>query len=254
MNRKLEGIGTQWQSPEHVDSWLADKARQADHLRLRAKLVKLVPFELDAIIRVLDIGTGDGALSLEVLGVYPKAQLVCHDFSETMLSRARQRLAQFPERVAFVKSDLRDTAWTHAIQGTFDAVVSSVAIHNVAEHTRLADSSRIREIYSEVFGLVKPGGCFLNYDLVYSPGPVAERVYSKAQSTAYKAWPKAETGIEKDEQRRNKDGSPYERDEGGSPGVRTIMHQLEWLKQAGFDEVDCLWKETNVAIIGGFRY
>ncbi len=263
MNKKLEGIGTQWQSPEHVDSWLADKARQADHQRLRAKLVKLVPFELDAIIRVLDIGTGDGALSLEVLGVYPKAQLVCHDFSETMLARARQRLAQFPERVAFVKSDLRDPAWTHAIQGTFDAVVSSVAIHNVAEHTRLADSSRIREIYSEVFGLVKPGGCFLNYDHVYPPGPVVERIYSKAQSTAYKAWPKAETGIEKSlkdieqesyEQRRNKGGSPHEGDEGGSPGVRTIMHHLEWLKQAGFDEVDCLWKETNVAIMGGFRY
>lgn len=259
----FEGLGTQWQSPDHVDLWFADKARQADHQRLRAKLVKLLPFEPGADIRVLDIGAGDGALSLEVMRVYPGAQLVCHDFSETMLARARKRLAQFLERVVFVKSDLRYPAWTQAIQGTFDAVVSSVAIHNVAEHTWSADPGRIREIYSEVFGLVKQGGCFLNYDHVYPPGPVVNRIYSKERSAAFPSGHKSEMELEKNvleieqqfhEKRHNKEGSSDERAGDGSPGTRTILNQLEWLKQAGFDEVDCLWKEIHIMIIGGFRY
>lgn len=263
MTINLDGFGTQWQSPEHINAWFADKARQADHQRLRAKLVKLLPFEPGAIIRVLDIGTGDGALSLDVLGVYPKAQLVCHDFSEAMLAHARERLAQFPEQVAFVESDLRDPAWTKTIQGKFDAVVSSVAIHNVAGHTRLADPGRIREIYSEVFGLVKPCGCFLNYDHVYPPGPLLDRIYSKERSTAGQASIKTEMVLEKslkkieqefNERTINKGGQPHEHAGDRSPGVRTILNHLEWLKQAGFDEIDCLWKETHVAIMGGFRY
>ncbi|MFC1977693.1 methyltransferase domain-containing protein [Chloroflexota bacterium] len=83
----------EWQTREYVDSWFADQSRQKRYLPLREKLVSLLPFQSGDIIRVLDIGAGDGALGLEVLGAYPKAQLVCHDFSETMLDRARQRLA-----------------------------------------------------------------------------------------------------------------------------------------------------------------
>ncbi len=209
-----------WQTREYVDSWFADQSEQRTYQLPREKLVSLLPFQPGDIIRVLDIGTGDGALSLEVLGAYPKTQLVCHDFSETMLDRARQQLAQFLEAVAFVKGDLRDPAWTYAIEGKFDAVVSSIAIHNVAESNQGAPE-RIREIYGEVFGLVKPGGCFLNYDFVSAPGPVVHRIY---------------------------------RTRFGGPGARAILNQLEWLKQAGFDEVDCLWKDTRSAIFGGFRH
>ncbi len=265
MTTNPERTGKQWQSPDHVDSWFADKARQADHRRLRAKLVKLLPFEPDAAIRVLDIGAGDGALSLDILGVYPGAQLVCHDFSETMLARARQRLAPFSAQVSFAESDFRYPAWTGAIMGTFDAVVSSVAIHNVTEHARNADHSRVRAIYDEVFGLVKPGGCFLNYDHVFPPGPVTDRIYSKQRIVTYQELLRTETGIEKSfeeveeelkKQRRNRIGMgpPPDPPADRSPGARTVLDQLEWLKQAGFDEVDCLWKEVNIAIIGAFRY
>ncbi|GEM_PF-378813 len=263
MAKNIDGLGTQWQSPEHVAAWFADKERQADHERLRSKLVKLLPFDPETSISVLDIGAGDGALSLGVLARYPKAQLVCHDFSDTMLSRARERLAQFREQVIFVKSDLREPAWTHSIRGTFDAVVSSVAIHNVAEHTRLADPSRIREIYAEVFGLVKPGGCFLNYDHVYPPGPAVERIYEKERSNTWRAGPGTESAMEKRiqkleqelaQQARNQGNPSAKGSESRPAGVRGVLNHLEWLQQAGFDEVDCLWKEMHTAIIGGFRY
>ncbi|MFC2056278.1 class I SAM-dependent methyltransferase [Chloroflexota bacterium] len=255
----------QWQSPEYVDSWLADKARQASRQRLREKLVSLLPFEPGAIIRVLDIGAGDGVLGLEVLGAYPKTQLVCHDFSETMLDRARQQLAQFSEAITFVKSDLKDPAWTHAIEGKFDAIVSSIAIHNVAESNQGAPE-RIREIYGEVFGLVKPGGCFLNYDHITAPGPVVQRIYRKEQFIADQARLKADMDTEKSLQgleqgvHEQRGGSSREQTGPGGSDDLSILDQLEWLKQAGFDEVDCLWMEPlsvrgpHSVIFGGFRH
>ncbi len=72
-----------------------------------------------------------------------------------MLTHARQQLLQFSDRVTFVKSDLQDAEWTKVVKGKFDAVVSSLVFHNVA--------NRIREIDREVFQLVELGGCFLNW-------------------------------------------------------------------------------------------
>jgi SAM-dependent methyltransferase len=50
------------------------------------------------------------------------------------------------------------STWVDAVAGPFDAVVSSIAIHNVREH------ATIRSIYGEIFNLLNPGGCFLNLD------------------------------------------------------------------------------------------
>jgi len=249
----------QWQTREYADSWLTDEVRQRGYRPSREKLVSLLPFEAGATIRVLDIGAGDGRLSLEVLAVYPKAQLVCFDFSEAMFDRARQRLAQFSKAITFVKGDLRDPAWTQAIKGKFDAVVSSIAIHNLGEPNQ-GVPERIREVYGEAFGLVKPGGCFLIYDLVTAPGPVVQKIYQKERFIADQALLKAETGIEKSlqeiEQEFLERRSRTVRAPAGSvpPIARDIFNQLEWLKQVGFDEVDCLWKDTRSTIFGGFRH
>ncbi len=263
MTANPEMTASRWESPEHVDSWCTDKVRQIDYRRLRAKLVSLLPFERGAAIRVLDVGCGDGPLSLDLLAAFPRAQLVCHDFSAMMLSRARQRLAPFAAQVAFAESDLRYPAWTEAITGTFDAVVSSVAIHDVIGHARTADHSRIQAIYSEVFGLVRPGGCFFNFEHVFPPGPVIERIYNHQRNTRHQELLKAETGVEKSLEdieeefqkwRQNRAGATTDSSVGECSDTRTVKDQIEWLRQAGFDEVDCLWKEMAGAIIGALRY
>jgi tRNA (cmo5U34)-methyltransferase len=244
-----------WQSPEYVESWIDNQSRETERRFLRKKLVSLLPFEPDASIRVLDIGAGAGGLSLEVLGVYSKAQITCQDFSETMLTHARQQLLQFSDRVTFVKSDLQDSEWTKVVEGKFDAVISSFVFHTVP--------NRIREIDSEVFHLVELGGCFLSCDHVAPPGPMLEKAYFKSRLTAYQATIKAETGVEKSlaeveqewrEQRQLREGSFPHRIRNTSIRTTNLMNQLDWLSQAGFDEVDCLWKEMRRAIIGGFKH
>lgn len=246
----------QWQTSEYVDSWFANQARQTSYFPWRKRLVASLPFEPGTVIRVLDIGTGNGALSLDILNAYPEARLVCHDFSKTMLERARERLGEHLGRITFVQSDLRDPAWVNVIEGTFDAVVSSIAIHNVAESNQ-GTPERIREIYAEIFRLVKPGGCFLNYDITAAPGPMTAKIYHKEYLASGQSRPIADTGIVRNLESPGRESNEHSHRIGGQREysyVRNVLDQLDWLRQAGFDEVDCFLKDNRNAIFGGFRH
>jgi tRNA (cmo5U34)-methyltransferase len=242
-----------WHSNEYVDSWMADQEREEGRRSLRRKLISLLPFESKASIRMLDLGAGGGALSQEILLFFPKAHIVCQDFSEVMLDHAQQSLAKFKDRVTFVRSDLSTPEWAAAIAGTFEAVVSSFVMHTVPGH--------VREIFDEVYGLVKPGGCFLVADTSASPGPMFEKMYSQVRLKALQTVMKAETGIEKSpeeiemelKEKRSRDIGDRDRVRNPLRRTLTLMKHLEWLREAGFAEVDCLWKDMRRAVIGGFR-
>jgi ubiquinone/menaquinone biosynthesis C-methylase UbiE len=244
-----------WHSPEYVKSWMDNETMEAGRRILQKKLVSLLPFEPEASIRVLDVGTGTGALSLAVLDTFPKAQLVCHDFSETMIAHARQQLEKCSKQVTFVKSDLRDPAWPHVIDGVFDAVVSSFVMHTIPDS--------VGETYREIFKLVNREGCFLAGDIFIPPGIMFRKTYRKARLIAYQNTIKSETGVEKTlqeveqelhERRRSRNAAFPGRIWNRDINAPTLINHLEWLAQAGFDEVDCLWKDTSRAIIGGFKH
>ncbi|HXY92935.1 MAG TPA: class I SAM-dependent methyltransferase [Acidimicrobiia bacterium] len=153
-----------WHSAEYVDGWITnDVTRDTQRKPVLRRVAALLPFERDAEVRILDIGGGYGMLTREVLEELPQSRVVLHDFSRPMIEQARARLGPLLDRVEFVQADLRDPAWVDAVGGPFDAVVSSIAIHNVR------DPERIRAIFGEIQRLVSTGGCFADLDLVF-PG------------------------------------------------------------------------------------
>ena len=78
------------------------------------------------------------------------------DFSETMLERLRSRF-DGDSRVSVVAHNLDDPL--PGAPGTFDAVVSSFAIHHLPHE-------RKRTLDTEVFDLLRPGGVFCNLEHV----------------------------------------------------------------------------------------
>ena len=99
-------------------------------------------------------------------------------------------------------------------------------------------------------------------DSVAPAGPAVGAVYRKTLLRAYQAKVKREIGIEKSLAEIEEELSQTRRVRRLSEGRSgmtfnrrgTLLEHLDWLKLAGFDEVDCLWKEGRRAIIAGFRY
>jgi tRNA (cmo5U34)-methyltransferase len=215
--------------------------------------VTLLPFESSEAIRLLDLGAGTGALTLELLSRFPNASVTCADFSEEMLSHAREQLAKYGEKITFMQSDLRKAGWSQGIQGSFDAVVSSFLTHTILDS--------VERVYPEVYGIVNAGGCFLSGDFYSSPGPMFDKIYHRLVLQDFQARIKQQTGAEKSLeevhmllQERRKKYRAFHTETEEAPIKLTVKTHLALLEKAGFDEVDCLVKYRNNAIIGGLRH
>jgi ubiquinone/menaquinone biosynthesis C-methylase UbiE len=148
-----------WESRDYVQEWAERQDASMPHREPAFSVIaETMPFEKHDRIKILDIGSGYGALTLYLLTRFPNARAVCHDGSAEMLVLGREHLSAFKGRVKFVQSNLSKRGWSKILKGPFDAVVSSIAIHNVRE------PETIRSIYAETLALVKSGGCFLNLD------------------------------------------------------------------------------------------
>jgi SAM-dependent methyltransferase len=167
--------------------------------------------------RVLDLGTGNGRLLTLLQRERPEMHGVGLDFSDLMLAAARERLGG-DGRVELVRHDLAEPL---PDLGRFDAVVSSFAIHHL-EHERK------RSLYGEAFDLLEPGGVFANFEHVASATPRLHAAFFAAI----------------DEPLENAD--PSDR-------LLDVETQLGWLREQGFDDVDCYWKWLEMALLIGVK-
>jgi SAM-dependent methyltransferase len=149
-----------WHSREYVDDWIErDVTRDNVRRPLLQQMLTLVPFTPEAEINVLDVGAGYGLVSEQVLRVFPRARLTLQDYSVPMFEHARSRLRLHYSQISYVLSDLRNSDWTGELQSPFDLIVSGLAIHN------LRDQSLMQSCYRSIYGLLRPTGIFLDYDL-----------------------------------------------------------------------------------------
>lgn len=206
-------MASEWQSPEHALAYL----RRADRIPHRADGEETLLAELPADCRrVLDLGAGDGRLLALVLLARPGATGVAADFSPAMIDKLVARFGD-DHRVELVRRDLAQPL--PATLGRFDAVVSSFAIHHV-EHPRK------RALYEEVFEMLTPGGVFANLEHVASPTDSLHARFFDAMGMTLA-------------------------DEDASNRLLDVATQLRWLREVGFDDVDCYWKWRELALLVG---
>ncbi len=204
-----------WSEASHARDYLENRRRIPHRDEGYAALLELLP---ERTRRVLDLGTGDGYLLALLQEARPGAGGVAVDFSAEMLEQARARFAGTPG-VEVVEHDLDVPLpgdW-----GPFDAVVSAFAIHHVSDE-------RKRALFGEVFGALAPGGVFMNLEHVASPTPELHEAFLYAINS-----------------------SP-ERDD-PSNKLAPAGDQLGWLREAGFNQVDCHWKWRELALLGGAK-
>ena len=165
--------------------------------------------------RVLDLGSGAGRLLALAKAARPSAEFVALDFSPTMLEELH-KLFDRDRSVTIVAHDFEEKL---PEIGPFDAIISSFAIHHVPHE-------RKRALYGEVFDMLAPGGVFCNLEHVASP---THRVHSQFLEAI--GWP----------------------DEDPSNKLLDLETQLRWLREIGFQDVDCYWKWRELALFAGTK-
>jgi len=153
-----------WESSDYVSSWAERQAtREAGRQRAFRVLAETIPYDSKAAIKFLDLGAGYGGLTQFLLRHFPNSTAVCQDGSEAMAKLGHERMKDFQRRFSYVVCDFSKPGWSLKLKGQFDAVVSSIAIHNVRA------ANVVRRIYQDSFLLVKPGGCLVNFDRMRPP-------------------------------------------------------------------------------------
>ena len=99
--------------------------------------------------RILDVGTGSGAIALALADEVPGARVVAVDLSEDALALARENLARMDVdgRVELRRGDL-----LAGVVGPFDLVVSNPPYVPAAEYDSLQPEIRLYEPYGAVVG------------------------------------------------------------------------------------------------------
>lgn len=207
-------------------------------------MLRLLEVTQTTPMTVLDIGCGDGVVLATVMSRFCVEQGVLLDGSPAMLAKARERFARTEIPVTFIEADFNAPSWSGRLPiRAFDAVVSAFAIHH-------SEDDRKRALYAEIYRLLKPGGVFVNIEHVASASPLGEWLFEKAYAgsltQARRARGETVTEEEVYEELRLRPDKAANR-------LTSVETQLQWLRAIGFRDVDCYWKQFELAVLAGYR-
>jgi SAM-dependent methyltransferase len=229
--------GATWQQADLAASFLGHRGDFVPMLEEQEDIVRrLLQRRGGEVRRFVDLGCGDGALTRLVLEEHPGAEAVLVDFSEPMLERARERL-RVAGAATLVRADLNDPAWSERLPGgRYDVIVSGLAIHHLP-------GKRKRELFGELFGLLEPAGMFVNMDYVLVEGPL-QGLFDEKKMDALQS--EHDAGV-----RHGAEELIIDEDDDDRPDL--AQTQVEWMKQAGFEQAEVQFKWAEAAVMAGFK-
>ncbi|MFO7679559.1 MAG: class I SAM-dependent methyltransferase [Chloroflexota bacterium] len=215
-------------------------------------MLRLIRASQPEVNWVLDLGCGDGVLGTAVLDQYPTAHGLFIDFSEPMLAAARQRLHN-NSRAHTLLLDYGDPNWLEKLQidnsqftihnSQFHVVVSGYSIHHQPD-------DRKKEVYTELYHLLKPGGIFINVEHVASADPWLEKRFQELfvdklyqqqrQNGSTKTWEEVDREF-------------YSRPDKAANILAPVEDQCRWLRDIGYEKVDIYLKIFELAVFGGIK-
>jgi tRNA (cmo5U34)-methyltransferase len=174
---------------------------------------------------ILDVGAGTGLFSAWVLEKFPAARLTLMDISENMLEVARQRFASRPE-TQYVTCDYSRAG----LGGPYDIVCSALSIHHLEPEDK-------RRLFHRIHAALRPGAIFVNADQADGETPYFRQRYLGYWNDFLQSGPmSAEHHAEILKRRDTLDKNDK------------LSDQLAWLREAGFADVDVVYKNRTFIV------
>ena len=232
-----------WKLPAIVNRFLSFRAAIPLAQEQIGVMVSILKSRAEPVENFLDLGCGDGILGAAVLGAYRSSRGVMVDFSQPMLDQARTQLADYAGRLEFLNLDYGEPGWVQDVRdrGPFDAIVSGYSIHHQPNERKAA-------LYKELFGLLQPGGWFINIEHIGPHASLATELFNTHIVDAYYAIEQQNGGSRSREEmaevflnRPDKDANI----------LVPVELQCKWLRGIGFEQVDCYFRIYELAVFGG---
>lgn len=183
--------------------------------------------------QLLDIGCGAGNYSLKMLSKLPNLECTLVDLSGPMLDKALERVSsQTTKKVHVVKGDVREVPLK---ENHFDIILAGAVLHH------LRDDRDWETTFKKIYGLLKPGGCFMISDLITQDSEILNDY----------TWERYGDYLE------DLGGKDYRKkvldyvDKEDSP--RSMNYQLDLMKKLGFSKVEILHKNMCFGAFGGIK-
>jgi tRNA (cmo5U34)-methyltransferase len=206
-------------------------------------MLRVIEARGEPVERFIDLGCGSGVLTQALLSRYSQATGVLVDFSEPMLEAARSQCSQQANQLSFVNQDFGDKGWISTVnhQAPFDVIMSAYAIHHQPD-------ARKRELYAEIFDLLKPGGFFINIEHVISHSAWIETLSDEMMVDSLYAFHTQQGNGQGREQIKH---DFVHRPDKVANLLSPVEDQCDWLREIGFQDVDCYFKVFELAVFGG---
>ena len=214
-----------WQSPSYAVEWASDDVL-AELLELPRRIsTALVADSGIGVAHVVDLGSGHGPYLELFLRAFPQARGTWVDANDAMRELARERLAEFGDRVRYVLADVERI--DEAGLAEADVITTSRVLHHFSPES-------LQRVYRDVFAALAPGGFFFNLDHVGAPGEWDKR---------YRRIRDQFTGPRRRELRPHRHDYP----------LPSADDHLEWLAAAGFEVPDVAWRTFYTVLLAARR-
>ena len=179
---------------------------------------------------VLDVGCGAGNYTLKLLERLPDLNVTLIDLSKAMLDRAVERVrAVTSGSIKVIQGDIRQI---DIGLERHDIILAASVLHH------LRDDSQWRAVFEKFYKALRPGGSVWIFDLIDSSIP-------EVQATMRHRYGEYLTQL-KDDPYRVQVFAYIEKED--TP--RSLMFQLDLLREVGFSQVDVLHKNACFAAFG----
>ena len=232
-----------WKLPAIVHRFLSYRAAIPMAQEQIGVMMSILKTREAPIQSFMDLGCGDGILGAAILGEYPSALGVFVDFSEPMLAQAREQLVDYADQLIFQNLDYGDPSWIGHIrsQAPFDAIVSGYSIHHQPD-------PRKQRVYEEIYSLLGPRGWFVNIEHVSCAAQLNIDLFENHYIEARYAIERRNDGTRSyDELAEEYKNRP---DKAANILAPTEL-QCDWLRDIGFEEVDCYFRIYELAVFAG---
>jgi tRNA (cmo5U34)-methyltransferase len=177
----------------------------------------------------LDIGAGTGLLTSFIHNIYPDSKYTLIDISDEMIDKAKQQFNGI-KGFEFIVADYAN----YEFKNTYDVVVSSLSIHHITDTEK-------RQLNKKIYSIINPGGIFINGDiLIHKSAFINEKIKE--------GWI---AKIRNSNLEENQKDAAIDRMKLDKPA--TSENNILWMEEAGFKDVELIYKYFPFGVICGFK-